>query len=404
MSSKKFNKYNRKGAVLPLMMLIVLLMMLIGFSVTGLGMYSRLLSIRTASNTTARCAADSGISDAVFEMNKKLKVTPWSDSTLPAKLDVLLQDTNATFSYVVSKNNNVYSVHGTGEAGGSIHTIDSKLRLTSPFDYALLTRKKLELKNAAKIDWYHNKAGDWPAKIGTCSISEGAVLLMNGSTINGDVMVGVNGDPDKVVTNKAGTTITGDTYSLTSEPELPAVVVPDSIEMDALKKKIDASITISASGKYAEINLGTNAKLTIDEPVTLYVTGKVTMGNGSQIVIGGAGDIDNDASLTLYIAGDISAANSMGFNNSTEDAKRLKIFCLPTCNNIVLKNKTDFYGALYAPSADVIFDNGANAYGSLVADNLTIKNSGTFFYDANLRNRSIYDELVRFTIDRWSEE
>ena len=405
MKSMKFNKNNRSGAILPIMMCIILLMMLIGLSVTSLGFYSRLLPIKTASKITARCAADSGINEAVFEMNEKLKVTPWDKSDLPAGSEILQQGANASFDYIVSESNNIYAVRSTGQAGNnSTHTIYSTLRLGSPFDYALLARKNIEFKNTAKLDWVNNQSNDWLPRIGTCSTDSSTVTFMNGSYINGDVMVGVNGDPDEVITTKTGVTITGGAYSHTLEPDLPVVGVPAYVAGTSSQGKINTSRTISTSGKYDELNLGMGAVLTIDKPVELYITGNVILGTNSKIVITGSSESENDASLTMYVGGDISAGNSMGIVNDTKDAKRFKLFCLPACRKAVIKNSGDFYGLIYAPDTAVTFDNGANSYGSMIADSFILKNSGTFFYDASLRNCTVFDELVRFTIARWSEE
>jgi hypothetical protein len=406
MSCKRFHKYARSGAVLPFVVLIVLLMMVIGLGVTSLGMHGRLFAIRSASKITARAATDAAISDAIHEMNEKLKVKPWDNSTLPAKSDVLLPDpdADASFDYVVSENSSIYSVQGTGRAGSSVHTINTTLRLYSPFDYAMLTRGNIELKNTARVDWINNQPDDWPARIGTLSTTPSAILLKNGSIINGDAMVGVGGNPDEVITSKTDVTITGGTYPLMYEPELPPVVVPDFVATAPSQGIIDTTRTISSSGKYSKINLGNGENLTIDEPVTLYITDTVTMGNSSEIIVGGPGDTDNDASLALYVGKTFDAGNSNGFANNTADARRLKLFCLPTCTIVKLKNASNFYGAIYAPNADITLDNGADVYGSIIGNTFILKNSGTFYYDANLRDRTIYDELVRFTIHRWSED
>jgi choice-of-anchor A domain-containing protein len=67
------------------------------------------------------------------------------------------------------------------------------------------------------------------------------------------------------------------------------------------------------------------------------------------------------------------------------------------------KNSTDFYGAIYAPNADVVMDNSANIYGSVVSKSFEQKNSATFNYDVTLRDVSISDEAVYFTITNWHE-
>jgi len=42
-------------------------------------------------------------------------------------------------------------------------------------------------------------------------------------------------------------------------------------------------------------------------------------------------------------------------------------------------------------------------YGSVIVERLTQQVDSDFHYDASLKNGSINDELVRFTVDKWSE-
>ena len=397
MNRKSLFKKTRYGVVLPLVALIVLLLVIIGLSVTGLGLHSRLFAIRSAGNITARSAADAAVSDAIFKMNEKLKVKPWNNSSLPAASNVALLNSDATYDYVVTENNNIYTVQGTGKSLNNTHTINSILRLTSPFDYALLTRNTIELKNSAKIGWYNNKPGDWPMKVGTTSTATSDITLMNGATIDGDVMVGVGGDPEAIINGKSSAVITGDAYPFTYIPPLPSVIVPDPVASMSSGSPITTSTTISASGKYSGINLGINQVLTINVPVTLYITGAVLLGQGAEIKINSGG------SLVIYVGGNVIGSNSAGFNNATADAKKLGIYCLDTCTDVRFKNGCIFYGTIYALGAAVIIDNSADVHGALVSNSLIVKNAGKLLYDANLRNRTVNDELTRFAISRWSE-
>jgi len=396
MNHKRLPRNARCGAVLPLVILMVVVLMVIGIGLTGLSMHSRMLAVRSAADISARSAADAAVSTAVFQMNEKLKVKPWNHSSLPAGSDVELLDCNATFDYAVSENNNIYAVSGTGRAGNSVRTINSTLRLISPFDYALFARNTVELKNCAKVDWYNNKPGDWPLQVGTGSTGAGAITLMNGAIVNGDVVVGVDGDPKTVIENHGANF--NDSYAMTSEPVLPVITVPAYLVSMPSGGQITDSTTISSSGKYSKIDLGHSKVLTINVPVTLYITGDVLLGNSAEIKINSGG------SLVMYIGGNVIGDNSAGFNNTTADAKNLGIFCLDTCTKVLFKNSSNFYGTIYALDAAVTIDNSANIYGSVVSDSFILKNSGRLHYDAALRNRSVNDEAVRFAINRWSEQ
>jgi hypothetical protein len=49
-------------------------------------------------------------------------------------------------------------------------------------------------------------------------------------------------------------------------------------------------------------------------------------------------------------------------------------------------------------------DNSANMYGAVVAKDFDQQNSGTFNYDASLRDATADDEAVRFVITDWHEQ
>lgn len=127
-------------------------------------------------------------------------------------------------------------------------------------------------------------------------------------------------------------------------------------------------------------------------------TADVTLGNSAEIVV------DANGSLIMYIGGSFEGKNSSAINNRTKDPKKCKIYGLFTCTEMRFKNSSDFYGAIYAPNAEIIFDNSADAYGSIVAKKFEQKNSAKFNYDASLRNANVSDEAVRFVIKQWREE
>ena len=47
--------------------------------------------------------------------------------------------------------------------------------------------------------------------------------------------------------------------------------------------------------------------------------------------------------------------------------------------------------------------NSVDAYGSFIVDDMELKNSGNVYYDKALRQVSVDDELVRFSITHWEE-
>ena len=93
---------DRGGFALATMLCAVVILFVLGGALLSVGMQSRALSVRTSSGIAARCAADAGLTKAVYGMNEKLKVKPWNESGLPVVTNEQLPNTNATYSYSVS--------------------------------------------------------------------------------------------------------------------------------------------------------------------------------------------------------------------------------------------------------------------------------------------------------------
>jgi hypothetical protein len=178
---------------------------------------------------------------------------------------------------------------------------------------------------------------------------------------------------------------------------LNSVVVPSYLSGMSSGGKITSNTTITSSGKYSEINLKSNKTITIDGNIELYVTGDITLGNSAEITI------DSDSTLSLFIDGDIESKNGSSFNNETEDATKFKIFGSGSDQDMIFKNSSDFYGAIYAPNAYVELKNSADMYGSVICDEFEQKNSSDFYYDLNLRNVTYSDLGIRFAIAEWRE-
>jgi hypothetical protein len=390
----------RGGFALATMLCGIVILLILGTALLSIGLHSRGFSIRTASDISARCAADAGLTKAFYEMNEKLKVTPWDGTSLPGVTSEALPNSDATYSYTVTGDlSSGYAVEATGQSGPRKKIVSCSLPLHGLFEYAIFGNEGLDLKNGATIDWYNYDEDDKNLQIGTNSILADSIVLMNGVTVNGDIVVGVGGSPD-VVIDYTWATITGNTYVMTKEQDLPNITVPAWLQSLPSGGTIDDSTIISTSGQYDAIDLGNNKIITIDGTVSLYISGNIILSNSAQLQVNNGDDI----SLILYVGGDIEVKNSGSFNNLSSDPKKVQIFGLDGCQNITLKNSSDFYGAIYAPNTDVVMMNSADFYGAIVAQSFEQKNSAPFNYDASLRDVNIDDIGISFAIQNWREE
>lgn len=389
------------GVTLPLIMIALVLLITMGAGLTQLDMQSRLAAIRSGDEISARVAADAGLVVALSEMNKKLRVKPWNDDELPQAADEAIPDSDGVFSYTVTgSKGGGYRIKSVGTSGRAERQVVATLKLEAPFEFAVFTKEGIGLKNGTKVDWYNNDADDEPFTVGTNSIASGSIDAKLGVVINGDVAVGVGGDPDVVINSKKLATITGRSYALGQPKLMPHVLVPDMLALSSSQGTISNPATISASAKYDKIRIGNSGSLTIGGPVALYVPGDIILDNSASIEI-----LDKkDASLTLYLGGSLICKNGGAINNRTQDPKRLKIIGLESCPEIDLRTDSTLYGAIYAPDADIRSHNAVKLYGSIVANSFIQDVAADLNYDASLRDVGYNDLGVRFAINRWYEE
>ncbi len=393
---KKLQLKNR-GSTIPLALIALVLLILMGMSLLSQGLNARVYSIRTSSDIAAQCAADAGLTKALFEMNKKLEVKPWSGKNLPTATSTSMPNCDAIYNYKITGiPGSGYMIESTGISGQNTKKVSCTLKLQGPFDAAIFTENGITLHSSAEVDGHNYGKSDKILKIGTNSTKSGAIDLKNSSVVNGDVLVGTGGNPDDVIENKG--TITGETGTLTQEYDMHLMTVPKWLLSLPSGGTIKNDTTIHYAARYDSINLNSGEKITIDGNVVMYVSGDMIIKSSAEL------QINKDASLTLYLGGDFEGKNSSDINNKTKIPKNLKIYGLDGCESMIFKNSSDFYGTIYAPNADIEMKNSADVYGSVIAKNFEQKNSADFFYDASLRDVSVNDEAVRFVVTNWNEE
>jgi hypothetical protein len=404
MKVKKRSKSKIAGFSLPLVIFVIILVFVMGNGLLSLGMHRRFLAVQTSSQIAARSAADAGVTKALFEMNRKLKVKPWDNSTLPEATDEILPNTDATYSYKVTANpDNSYAVESIGRSGLEQKIIQCTFVLKGPFEHAILTKKDLILKSDTLVQGYNSSDvfdTEIEVIVATQSTLPGTMVLNNGVGVDGDVAVGAGGNVDSVIKDLGATL--HNKYALLENVDMPLVTPPSLESKGSITVKGKTSIIgPEDSGQYSMIDVKRAAHPGTLEvsggDVVLYVTGDLDLGQDCEIVI------TEGASLTLYLDGDMVADNSAGINNQNPPAN-LKLYGTSTGEqSLILKAKSESLGAIYAPNATVTVIAKSDIRGSLTANNFELKNGGDFYYDEALRKVTTEDDAVRFVIINWRE-
>jgi hypothetical protein len=408
---KKRISSRKSGSILVLVLLVVLISFIIGTGLLALGTQSRVTSINQVQDMMSRSAADAGIERAVQEINNAVMAGKWSASTTPYVSNAALPFSDSIYSVKTAYDaTGGYRIVSVGSDRNRTRTINATLRLKGLFENAIQCRDSITLKSGTVVDTIDSTISmdpadcDEKAVIGTSSIEDDRIILNNGVVVDGDVVVGVGGDTSTVIKD-LGATIDR-SYSLSSAVEFPTVSPPSLFGPDteiAIKngeKTIGPGGDYPATGRFSEIGMKNGTTLRVLGDCTLYVTGDIGMGQNSEIIL----DASKNAKLTIYLDGDWVSDNDSGINNETSIPSTFKLYGTgPLGQAIDIKAKGEFYGVIYAPDADLTVFSGGDIYGSFVTNNFELKNPAKFLYDASLKTISVYDEGVRFVINRWNE-
>ncbi|MBN2138931.1 MAG: hypothetical protein JW720_14070 [Sedimentisphaerales bacterium] len=432
MVKKKSSKWLKRGSVMALVLFAVVLLLFSGVGVLSLGQTSRIFSIRTANEIAARTAADAGLTRTLLRMNNKLE-DGW-DGHLPWDYRMELPGSDTNFTVFTFKASHIYSdimsyeepglidyvksatpeysdyvIMSIGRCGTARQVIYGTVRLQGRGDTGVLVRDAIILKNDTLVDARDsrdptNLDPDIFLEIGTISTDVDAIVLNNGVTIDGNVVVGVGGVVDTVIKDLGADT--GLRYPMIEEPEFPLVYPPALFDRGAISAKGE-TITIgpAQSGRYDSIRLKNSSEPTVliieGGDVVMHITGDIDMGEGCEIRIA------KGSSLEIYVDGDIKAGNSMGFNNLGTPPD-LKLWGNWRGKDVKqdweLKAKSEYFGQLYAPNADVIVKADGHLYGAFTAESFEMKSGGNLYYDGALQEVEPDDQAVRFVLKRWYEQ
>jgi len=426
--SQKF----RRGSLLAFVLIIGVCLALLGFGMLQLGFGSRLQSSMSVFGMKAREAADAGIAKALYEMNQRFVPGVGWDGTLPPDATGSLVNSLATYTYHVdyfpapSVGDAYWLIQSTGTSVRETRRVFARLGLVNMFDYGLIVTDTIKLLNNNLIDGYDSRLGPYTlppdysnsygyVRIGTTSISGDSIWLGSETRITGDVLAGVGGNPDEVITNPSGAAITGPWYSLPEPWEFQpiTVTVPPGVPSSGsigVGSGWDAtgSIRIGTPGvttywRYNNIDVPNGRSLILLGDVQLHITGDLLLKNSATLYVGDPLSSAVPASASIFLDRDLSVNSGAAINNLSEIPSRFWLWGTgPPYQNWDIRNSGDYYGVYYGPNANIHTYAAAQFYGSVSGHEFVLNLGAGLHYDSDLSNMSQYD--TGFGIDRWWEE
>jgi hypothetical protein len=426
----KMKSNNQKALVLPIIAAIALCLALLGLGILQLAFGSRLMATRTIAQISARCAADSGITRALYEINNHFTIISGWDGFLPFGENMTLNNNNATYNYKVQGpftelSEPYWLVESTGILGSQQKTVYATLGIRNLFDYGLIVTDQIKLLNNNLVDGYNTSLGPYSVtnsrqyiRIGTTSIDDKAIWLGQDTVITGDVLAGiggvVDGSNDSVIWNPSGDATTGPWYNL-PEPwyfEPIDITVPESIPNSGNIRAVDfvgPSITLGTPGilkyyRYNNIDVPNGRNLIFVGDVEIHITGYLWLKNSATLYVGDPLNPTVPASVVIYLDGNLDVGTFSAINNLSEIPAMFRLFGTgQPYQSWAINNTGEYYGVYYGPNANIDVRGGAQFYGSVSGHQFVLNSSGAaLHYDHDLSNMSQYD--TGFGIDRMWEK
>lgn len=148
---------------------------------------------------------------------------------------------------------------------------------------------------------------------------------------------------------------------------------------DSSDLEINGDTVLCAGGNFT---LENRSSLEVNGDVVFIVGGNFTLQNNSEITL------TSDSTLTMYVVGNITIQNQSSLNENGTPAN-VMIYATGHSSTVTLQNNSKTFAAIYAPTADVYLKSGAELYGAVVGNNVTVSNGNTkIHYDKSLSGSS----------------
>lgn len=378
---------------------------------------------RSHKSIAAISLAEAGVERAIWEMNHG-DISTWSgggsvrtmnissfptyDGQVIGNIGIQVDLLDGDFPVVESIGNVPYisSLSVDRETRVVLERHDVSVSL---FDYGVFGEDGIELASNAQIDSYNSSGGPYDpmnpgtnGHIGTNATHLGCIYLNANASVFGGAATGPESIPEDIIIEKPVSVITGAKQSLPSPKEMPSIIPPEGlIFMGDYVLDDGSSDTIGDSGEYTNFRISNSSTVTIASDVTLYITGEFSMTSNTQLEIAG------DANLTVYLGGSFVQESNTQINNLSMDPTSLMLFGTDSfVGDMEWNSNTDFWGAVYVPKANVVYNSSANFYGSVMGKYVDISSQALIHYDEALASLEIVPGSMGsfYTVMSWQEK
>lgn len=360
---------NQKGSILLVVFVAMLTLVLLGTALAGMSIYDQRQAVRQQKNSEAMYLARGGAEAVAAHLLKYPQDAP---KIIALGCDEVVLDNGAKFVVEVTEDEDGrLFINSTGYSGENMEKLTFSLEpspeLVIPdaevkfpvFDMAVFAEGLIAIGNSSIIN----------GNLGTHSILDDNVFLNNSSAVHGNVMVGVGGNTDRVISRKNNSIITGICSSLDEERSYPLPIFPEFPNLPQRGDLIaDSTTPIATSGSYGKITVNNGQELMFNvgsEGLKIRAE-SFNIGNSSKVTINGSGK------LILYIENTFDIKNSSTFN-FPGNPNNVLLYFKGDSSKFKIRNSCVFHGCLYAETADIDLANSGEVVGSIFTGGADVK-------------------------------
>jgi len=422
---------NRKGFLLPMAAIFIVIMVIIGMGILYLGTLERLGAKKRLNREKAFYLAEAGAYRAYAHLRADRN---WQPETEPLSLGdgtflVEREDTEDGKINIVST--------------GTVKGIDEKVQLTlssgagNSWAQGLFGSIRIRMSNNAKIAGYDSST-DPRGNVQLSNAEAGSKLLIelsNNCTIYGNASVTEAGSIN--LYNNSRITGQQNTDTVFDPPldNLPDVVIPSDLAALPYPVKGDPRIRIiSGNNNFwtlsgGTLNVSNNVELEISGGdyrfsniyssnntiirftgnTRIYVENQINISNNSKWDIQGSMTIYLGTNSNFLVSNNAKVGKTQGSDIFPVLPQNLRIYSASTRSDAVsFSNNSKIAGLLYVPRGRIDMNNNGGFLGGIIANIIDLSNNAKVLYDINLNNIEIPDDpggsgTGRVRIIRWTK-
>jgi hypothetical protein len=397
----------KKSFALILSLILVAALTILGVAIISRSISENSIAQNNLGATRAFWLAEAGLQRALWSLNHN-DWTGWSGDSVNKNILIALATGGEYYVEVSGIGGNSVTITSYGDvpqrsdANVVERAINCLAQRHSEFSYATFGRNSVTLSGNAYTDSYDSANGSYGAgnrgsngDVGTNGTTAGAISASGNARINGDAGTGIGGT---VVLN-GNASVTG-TITSNTNVNLAQVSVPGSLSglssSGAINVSGNNSQTISGGNyKYSSISVSGNGRLTISGNADIYITS-----TNNALNISGNGRLIITASVKVYVDGRCVISGN-GVVNNTQLPQNFLLYGASTSDNIQISGNGNFYGAIYAPDADVSVTGNGATYGSIVGRTAMFSGNGGMHYDEALARMN---SGGNYNVTSWKEQ